>query len=417
MASLHKEHSSLTGKTTYRVKYRTPEGKQRSKMFKLARDAKMFAATVETAKATGSFVDPQRSALTVGTWADRWLESKLGIAASTRSRYEDVIRKHIKPKWGATPLARVNHEDIQLWLSQLGQSAASVRKVHRILSQILDFAVKSGRLVRNPAKGVDLPRVKAKPKRFLTHEQVAIMAREVGECRPDGALSGPPSQWRLVVLFLAYTGLRWGELAALRVRNLDLLRRRVIVEESVSPIRGKMVFSDTKGHERREVPVPKFLVNDLYEQIDGKRTDDLVFTGPKGAILRSQTLRQAALPRASKMLGLCEPKLDKDGHPILDSKGEPVLTGFLHPHELRHTAASLAIASGADVKVVQQMLGHKSATMTLDLYGHLFPDRLDVVADAMDEARSSALAVEPAQDVPELFRNRPEGLSQRNAMA
>ena len=63
----------------------------------------------------------------------------------------------------------------------------------------------------------------------------------------------------------------------------------------------------------------------------------------------------------------------------------------LTPHELRHTAASLAIASGADIKVVQQMLGHKSATMTLDQYGHLFGDRLDVVADAMDAARTAAL--------------------------
>ena len=62
----------------------------------------------------------------------------------------------------------------------------------------------------------------------------------------------------------------------------------------------------------------------------------------------------------------------------------------LHPHELRHTAASLAIASGADVKVVQQMLGHGSATMTLDTYGHLFEDRLDEVGDAMDRARDAA---------------------------
>ncbi|MHB8188622.1 MAG: tyrosine-type recombinase/integrase, partial [Dermatophilaceae bacterium] len=61
-----------------------------------------------------------------------------------------------------------------------------------------------------------------------------------------------------------------------------------------------------------------------------------------------------------------------------------------HPHELRHTAASLAIASGANVKVVQQMLGHKSATMTLDLYGHLFEDQLDEVADALDLARTAA---------------------------
>ena len=82
--------------------------------------------------------------------------------------------------------------------------------------------------------------------------------------------------------------------------------------------------------------------------------------------MRAQTFQRAALTRAAEQIGVC---------------------GF-HPHELRHTAASLAIASGADVKVVQQMLGHKSATMTLDVYGHLF----DVAADAMDLARSAALA-------------------------
>jgi integrase len=102
----------------------------------------------------------------------------------------------------------------------------------------------------------------------------------------------------------------------------------------------------------------------------GRSADDLVFTGPRGAVMRSGTFRRAgALIEAARAMGI---------------------PGF-HPHELRHTAASLAIASGADIKVVQQMMGHKSATMTLDQYGHLFPDRLDVVADAMDAARSSAL--------------------------
>ena len=72
----------------------------------------------------------------------------------------------------------------------------------------------------------------------------------------------------------------------------------------------------------------------------------------------------------------------------------------LHPHELRHTAASLVIASGASIKVVQSMLGHKSATMTFDLYGHLMGDRLDVVADAMDAARAAALAERVAHPLP-----------------
>ena len=85
----------------------------------------------------------------------------------------------------------------------------------------------------------------------------------------------------------------------------------------------------------------------------------------------------------------------------------------LHPHELRHTAASLAIASGADVKVVQTMLGHASAAMTLDQYGHLFGDRLDEVADAMAAARAAAVAhVLPKQILVDLDAVRREATSQ-----
>ncbi|HKF86690.1 MAG TPA: site-specific integrase, partial [Propionibacteriaceae bacterium] len=210
----------------------------------------------------------------------------------------------------------------------------------------------------NPAAGVSLPRVREVEKRFLTHRQVHELAEA---CREE---------YRLVVLFLAYTGLRWGEMAALRVNRLDLLRRRALVAESVTPVKGVMTFGPTKGHEHREVPLPRFLLDDLARQVAGRAAGDLVFSGERGAVMRSQTFQRARLTEAATTVGL---------------------PGF-HPHALRHTAASLAIASGADIKVVQQMLGHKSATMTLDQYGHLFGDRLDVVANAMDAARASALA-------------------------
>jgi integrase len=173
-----------------------------------------------------------------------------------------------------------------------------------------------------------------------------------------------------MVLFLAYTGLRWGEMAALRVRQVDFLRRRVLVAESVTPLSGVMTFGSAKGLERRGVPLPRFLIEDLSRHVAGRKPDDLVFIGGRGAVMRSQTFQRAALTEAAAELGI---------------------PGF-HPHELRHTAASLAIASGADIKIVQQMLGHKSATMTLDQYGHLLGDRLDVVVDAMGAARTSALA-------------------------
>ena len=127
----------------------------------------------------------------------------------------------------------------------------------------------------------------------------------------------------------------------------------------------RQMWGTPKGHERRDVPIPRFLVDQLAEHVGGKEPDDLVFSGVRGGgALRTQIFRRAAFDRAAEVIGI----------------------PGLHPHELRHAAASLAIAAGADVKVVQKMLGHKSAVMTLDQYGHLFDDRLDDVADRLDLA-------------------------------
>jgi site-specific recombinase XerD len=112
-------------------------------------------------------------------------------------------------------------------------------------------------------------------------------------------------------------------------------------------------------------------MNDLSTLVDDRSPDDLVFTAVMGGALRAQVFQRAVLAQAAQSLGL----------------------SGLHPHALRHTAASLAIASGANIKVVQQMLGHKSATMTLDLYGHLFPDQLDEVAERMDVAARRQVAL------------------------
>jgi len=381
------------GRTRWYARYRTPEGVQRVKVFDRQKDANDFLTSVESTKLVGSFVDPARSKLTVGPWAAEWMAGRVHLAPKTRERYAGIIRAHIEPRWGRVALASVTHGQVQSWVAGLDLAPASARKVHRVLSMILASAVKDGRLARNVAEQVSLPRVAQSEPRFLTHPQVDQLAAEVGE------------DWRLVVLFLAYTGLRWGEMAALRVYRLDLLRGRALVAESVTPVGGAMTWGPTKGHERREVPLPRFLVKLLDAHIAGKGRDDLVFTGPRGAVLRAQTFQRAALTAAAERMGLCEAKLGPDGKPVFtkgdDGKPRQVFTGHLHPHELRHTAASLAIASGADVKVVQQMLGHKSATMTLDLYGHLFGDRLDLVAEAMDAARTAAL-VYPACTEPGL---------------
>jgi integrase len=352
------EKRARNGQITWRAHYRDPSGKQRNRTFARKLDAERFLTTIESTKLVGSYIDPALARLTVGDWSARWLEGQAHLKPSTHERYAGILRAHVIPRWGTTKLADVTHSAVQAWVSELARSSspATVRKVHRVLSLVLASAVKDGRLVRNSAAGINLPRVVIGERRYLTHEQVEALA----------AACGP---YRLVVLFLAYTGVRWGEMAALRVGRLDLLRRRAEIVESVTLVRGVQSWGTPKGHERRSVPIPRFLVDDLAAHAAGKGRDDLVFTGEKGGALRAQVFQRAAFDTAVAALGVAD----------------------MHPHELRHTAASLAIASGADVKVVQQMLGHKSATMTLDLYGHLFPDRLDVVADALDAARAAAL--------------------------
>jgi integrase len=352
-----KKRITASGEVRYDVRYRTPSGEARRETFKREVDAKRRRTKLDNAIEDGAFVDRNRAKVTVGPWANLWLDAQADLSPTTRNRYQGIIDTHIRPKWGNVQLSSVTHAEVQRWLTHLELAPASVRKVHRVLSMVLAYAVKDGRLAINAAAGVSLPRVQHAEKRFLTHQQIADLADACGE------------EYRLAVLFLAYTGLRWGEMAALRVHRVDFLRRRVLVAESVTPVKGKMTFGPTKGHERREVPIPRFLLEDLARHVAGKAPGDLLFTGERGAVMRSQTFQRAALTEAAEALGI---------------------PGF-HPHELRHSAASLAIASGADVKVVQQMLGHKSATMTLDQYGHLFGDRLDVVADAMDAARTAAL--------------------------
>jgi len=292
--------------------------------------------------------------------------------------------EHIRARWAQVRLAKVSHADVQRWVTELStkRSPATVRKVHRVLSLILDMAVKDGRLARNVASGVNLPRPAKREQRFLTHGQVEALAAACA--RPSGVSKHrrlderENETYRLVVLFLAYTGVRFGEMAALQVSRLDLDRRRATIAESVTVVGGKdQAWGTPKSHERRQVPIPKFLVAELRAHIADKEPNDLVFAGVRGGGPLRAAIFRAGFDAAAKTIGIPE----------------------LHPHELRHTAASLAIASGADVKVIQQMLGHSSAAMTMDVYGHLLGDRLDEVAEALDDARTEAArATQAARD-------------------
>ena len=226
-----------------------------------------------------------------------------------------------------------------------------------MLSQALDLAVLDQRIPRNPANGVKVARPNISPRRYLTHAQVERFAQAAG-------------QWGDVIRVLAYTGIRWGEMAALEVGSIDLERRRASIYRTVVDTKGGLVWKNPKGHSKRAVPIPASILDGLAQAIEGRPSNELVFRSPKGTVLRVGNARPTWWNTA-----------------VIDAELPP---GF-HPHELRHTAASLAISAGANVKAVQQMLGHKSASLTLDTYADLFPDDLDAVANFLDSARLTSM--------------------------
>jgi integrase len=356
MASVEKVQRN--GRAVYQTRWRDPEGRQRKRSFTRKADADRHRAIVEAELLRGTYVDPAAGKVTVGEYAAVWLARQPQLQPSTRARYADIIRVHIDPALGRVPLARLERSTVAAWVAKLtgaGLAGATVRHIHRVLAMILSSAVADGRITRNVVAGVPLPRAAGRTKRFLTHEQVAALAEAAGE-------------YGLLVRVLSYTGLRFGEAAALRVADVDPLRRRLTVAASVTEVNGRMVFGDPKSHHSRSVPIPASLVAELAAACAGKRPADLVFTAPEGGVLMLHNWRRRVFDPAARAAGL-------DG---------------LTPHELRHTAASLAVAAGANVKAVQRMLGHASAAMTLDVYSGLFDDDLDTVAERMDQAATAA---------------------------
>lgn len=210
----------------------------------------------------------------------------------------------------------------------------------------------------NPARGVGLPRKVSREHVYLTHLQVDSLARASGRYAP-------------LIRVLAYTGLRWGEVSGLRVGDVDLGRRRLSVSVNAVLVGGKIVLGTPKTHKRRVVPFPAFLTASLAALCLDRDDNSVLFPDKSGNHLMTPTVRENSwFDRALNAADL-----------------RPMTI-----HDLRHTAASLAVSSGANVKAVQRMLGHASAAMTLDTYSDLFDDDLDIVAVRLDEAASRVLS-------------------------
>lgn len=279
------------------------------------------------------------SDVTVGGLLDRWLDSKRGLSPRGFRACQDAA-VHVRPVWGRSPAAEISRVAVQSWIGALqvegGPASASLRhKLLQCLSGGLAVAVEDGTISANPCAGVKVGAQRRRDPRFLSIDELRGLATEC-----DGFES--------MVWFLGTTGLRIGEACAANVGDVNRKRRRIWVRAA-----------GAKSRQGRDVPIPASVLGML--DLSRPKAAPL-FTSSRGARVLKDNWRARHFSPAVLRAGL-------DGLTI---------------HDLRHTAASLAIMSGADVKAVQAMLGHASATMTLDLYAHLWDRGLDEVGGRMD---------------------------------
>lgn len=453
------QRTDSEGRTGYVGRYRVDGRLRSTRRFTARREALAEARRQEEAGKHAEWVDPSAGRVTVAEWFATWQEARVDRAPRTIEAERERFRSLVAPVFGDRPLRQVTHEDVARWSATMvspttGETASPARRrdAARLLVALLDAAVDARRLRTNPArtpsgKVPTLPRApKTKPHRYLSHEQLRRVA---------DATTSP--QTRTLVLLTALTGLRWGEVSALTVADVDPLRRRVSVTKAYTRLDdGTLLLGDTKTHARREVPLPASLADAVAVQAAGRAPGDLLFTGTRGGALRRESFDRSAFRPAvlaaggavstlRTALGLGAPGLYDDGVAAAvrrlqsDAGREP--TGVCDPetwslvaradqaragltrgekvsrtrlltalsrttlgpgavdfdtltlHDLRHTAASLAISGGATVKAVQRMLGHESPVLTLSTYAGLFEDDLDALGETMSAAFQASAVV------------------------
>ncbi|PKB29689.1 tyrosine-type recombinase/integrase [Pseudonocardia alni] len=384
----------------YRAYFRDPSGKQRSKTFRLKKDATTFLAEIETSKTRGAYVSPHAGRMAFGAHAAEWMAT-WNVEITTAARDRSIMQTHVLPRWGDVPLSKIDHLSLQAWATDLGtrRSRATVVEALRLASAVLRSAVRNRLIPFNPADEVRVPRARTRD----THEQIISRA----DLR-HRLLPAVPEQHRGVVATAAGAGLRWGEVVGLRTDALDLDAARLVVIRTVVEVAGTTSFKPFPKSRagRRTVPLPSWLVPIIREHLERWPTEPNapVFANEVGAPLRRTLFRsriwRPSLVRAG-LLGGVTPFGDRYRARWTDAAGteqtedfrteSPAVhhvarhqSGGLRFHDLRHSYATWLVDDGVPPNMVQRVLGHERSSTTLDLYTRR-TDNSERILQALDD--------------------------------
>lgn len=359
----------------WQARFRGPDGKERSQRFERKVDAENWLSTQSADVVRGTWTDPRAGEVSFRAYAKSWLQTKADVSDRTMMNIETRLNRHALPYFGDRALNTVRPSDVRGFVARLkaaGLAPSTVKAAYLTVSQIFRQAVTDKLIPESPCAAVSLPSQRhQKRMHFLEAAQVNALAEAIDE------------RYRALVYTAAYSGLRAGELGALKVHHLHLLGGpngpSITVDAAASEVRGKLIVGPTKTGRRREVAIPRFLAQMLGEHIGQYPSrEGFVFTAAEGGQLRHRNFYQRHFGPAVARAGLPE---------------------GLRFHDLRHTCAALLIANGRHMEEVKDHLGHSSIRVTSDSYGHLFASARLAISDAL-EATFQGSAAAAAADNP-----------------
>ncbi|HEY4267077.1 MAG TPA: site-specific integrase [Galbitalea sp.] len=365
----------------YVVRVRDPErGKYTSATYATAPEAEQFIRDCADRGVSWALAEYRRDKEaadehTLNEWAEIHFDSITKANAATIARYRRIYRTHWSKPLGHYRLSSIGRVEVSKALNQVAGKDKTVLNAWGVLTHMLKMAAEDGLIPRSPTIGV-------RPSRNTAHEE--IEHRYLSREEFWRVLDATPEHWKPLILTLAGTGMRWGELAALTVADVDPEKMTVSItkaekQDPDSP--GKVIIGPTKSkRSRRTVTLPAEVVEALEPLLDRPRSSRL-FLPPKGGPLRHKTFYVDIWQK--KCLGMDDRPGAESTRTIEDP--QPRL------HDLRHAHVAWLIAAGAPLPVIQARLGHEKITTTIDTYGHLLPD----VQRAAAEAASLVLGSRP----------------------
>lgn len=376
----------------YRANWRDTAGRQRAKTFRTKREATAYLAEIEIALNRGAYVDPHAGRVRFGDYAARWLAAR-NDEITTAARDASIMRNHVVPRWGTTPLTKIDHLAVQHWVTELGSrlSPATVAECYRLVSAVLRTAVRDRLIGHNPCEGVRLTRRRRKD----TDDQVITQHELITQLLP-----AVPERYRALVGLAGGTGLRWGECAGLRWDALDLAIPAVRVVRVAVEVSGHVTdkpYPKSRAG-RRLVPLPEFVVTLLTEHQHRypPGAAGLVFTSRSGAAVRRTTFRAKIWRPSLVRAGLLGKVVEFGEHTFMahwhDDAGREWCKEFPNRreatehivrhahggprfHDLRHSYATWLVSAGVPINDVSTVMGHEQTSTTLDRYTHPSQDR------------------------------------------